>query len=202
MKELQTPQPTYIQLLKKWRADEYDGLKGLLPDWLPPLQLEQFSAIQSDLCHGVASGQFTEAQLLQQIHFFANAPGIARFNSGMTREADFILLADLLRTIEIAVRQSVQHALQFLIGVRLANAVQTGAKIKASATKGHEKVHGTKEEKEARRKLQRDAVARIRAEHPKWSWSQVTQTAAEMTGVCKKTIQRNVLNPDPRPRKS
>jgi len=70
-----------------------------------------------------------------------------------------------------------------------------GKKIKTSAKLGHEKVHGTPEQKHARWQGMRDAVASAFAEHPKWTWAKIQAKVANKFRVSTKTIRRHVPNP-------
>lgn len=73
--------------------------------------------------------------------------------------------------------------------------IQRSRKTLTSAARGHEAVHGTAMEKEARRIKQQQEVDRVRASHPDWSWENVKKLAAKNCGVSATTIKRNCVDP-------
>lgn len=70
-----------------------------------------------------------------------------------------------------------------------------GAKLARSVSKGHEAVHGTKDEKEQRWSEYQAEVDRVYATNPALSWARIQQIVGDKFGVSYKTIQRNCNNP-------
>ena len=66
-----------------------------------------------------------------------------------------------------------------------------GAKQLKGATKGHEAVHGSKEERKQRRSEYQAEVNRVYAKNPALSWNRIQQIVGEKFNVSYKTIQRN-----------
>ena len=67
-----------------------------------------------------------------------------------------------------------------------------GDKVLQAARKGHAAVHGTKEEKQARRAAHRAAFDEVRVNHPCRSKEWICAHLAKRFGVCSKTIKRHV----------
>lgn len=71
---------------------------------------------------------------------------------------------------------------------------KTGKKIKTNAKKGHEQVHGTPEEKQARWKKYKDAYLEKKAQEPSWTTTNVRVSVAREFRVSYKTIERHTKN--------
>ena len=69
--------------------------------------------------------------------------------------------------------------------------VERGQKSINSAKKGHEAVHGSDEEKQARWKKYQDDLEQAHIDHPTWGIMALRETVAELNCVSSKTIQNH-----------
>lgn len=75
-----------------------------------------------------------------------------------------------------------------------------GDKIVSGAQRGHERVHGTKDEKQRRWDIYQDEVNTLCESHSNWSWSRIKGQAvknlkAKNMTCCERTIQRHCRDP-------
>lgn len=81
-----------------------------------------------------------------------------------------------------------------------ANHVTTerGYKTLLSAEKGHQEIHGSKEEKAAKWDAYQKLVNELRHRHPSKSWADIKRYVAKHFVVSEKTIQRHTHDPTPK----
>lgn len=185
----------YIDLKQDWRAAEYDGVKGTLPNWVPKQPRDHFEAVQDELCHGIASGELSYKDVIEKVRRYAFGSAIWRFFAGRSHETHLFFLGDLLRATKVAERDSKEAGLSDLLGPKLAGDANTGSKVKTSAALAHAKVHGTPEEKAIRRKHYQQEVDSLHRKNPHLSRNRINEIAAAKFQVSPKTISRNTTSP-------
>lgn len=139
---------------------------------------------------------------LDEINSVARQSGISAAvlaRSYVPDEPRSIYLGDVASSEELMPDDPEAIALKARLAVWLLkanhNTTRRGYKTLHSAKIGHEKTHGSKEEKAAKWDKYQIKVDELRQSHPRWSWTEVQRHAANHFGVCEKTIFRHTHDP-------
>lgn len=101
-----------------------------------------------------------------------------------------IWLAEALRA-EVLDAESHVHTLKLKASALEPDAAR-GARILASARKGHEATHGTPEQKKARWAKYASRFEQLATAHPRWSTEQICTEVGKEYGVSAKTVRRKI----------
>lgn len=182
-----------LRLLEQWESVPYDGIRGLLPDWIPEYFSNRFYIQRFIVMERVAEGRTTFERALELLRIYSDQRAAIEYlmsNSGQPGDPSHETI-ELLATVQKAVAAGDSEGLKMLGG---ADAVR-GRKVIRGSTKGHEAAYGTQQDKQEDRDRYQQTVNELRAEHPKWTWQKLSSQAAEKVGVSQTTIKRYCLDP-------
>ncbi|HAR45709.1 MAG TPA: hypothetical protein DCS05_05920 [Nitrospiraceae bacterium] len=174
---------------------------------MPAEDRGEFASLSYKFFCAVGRGEFSIEELMnyfrleQDNKFVADGNGnvivylLEPTNPNLAKYGDDILhLVSLYK----CVREGRDVGLKRQLGESLYKDVDRGARVIGGSKAGHEAIHGTQAQKEARWAKQQAEVDRIYGAHPKWSWAEIKRHVAKTFGISTRTIHRHVPNPKKR----
>jgi len=173
-----------VKKIEPLKTHEYDGVLGILPDWVPEPDKRRFYAARSALL---------EEYSIKEIYRFMRVQGGFLSGPNMTPEVEGKI--DTLNDIKNLVNLGENKALKIILGKERFGHQSRGKKTLNSAKKGHVATHGSKQEKQKRWKTYQIELNSLHAKKPNLSYASLCINIANKFGVTQKTIQRRTANP-------
>jgi hypothetical protein len=185
-------QKTVRDALKKiepLKTHEYDGVLGMLPDWVPEPEKRKFYTARTDLF---------EEYSTKEIHRLMDSQtkrlrGGFLLGPNMTPKIEGKI--DTLNYIKKLVSLGENKALKIILGKERFEHQSRGKKTLNSAKMGHVATHGTKQEKKERWGEYQIEVNALHVKKPNLNYASLCMNIANKFGVSEKTIQRRTTNP-------
>lgn len=165
-----------------WLDESYDGVLGVLPEWVPNDTQGRFIEARCRLL-----ADYPHAELLEALQAYATPHPLIRKEIRHD-------IAYLYR-IKQAVALGKEDGLRLLAGERIAHDAITGGKVEGGGRKGHEKVYGTAEEKEGRWQGYQAAIDKLGKDFPQYSHNKLCEIAAVELKVGVSTLRLHTKKP-------
>ncbi|GEM_PF-4183326 len=186
--------------LLQWRSEqEYDGVLGTLPEWMPKNFHSEFSSIRTRLLNEGYSVSDLHLYIAEVIEINNIAAANAESENPPTFHpytpsniwGDITTLGCLQKAFQLGEEQG----LISLIGEALAKSTMRGRKVLKGAAKGHEATHGDAQQKAEEWCKYQAEVDRLAHENPRLSFIEMKRKAARKFDVSESTIKRHTQNP-------
>ena len=175
-----------LKKIEPLKTHEYDGVLGMLPDWVPEPDKRRFYAARSDLLEEYSTKEIYRLMVSQK----KRVQGGFLSGPNMTPEVEDKI--DTLNDIKNLVNLGENKALKIILGSTRDQDRSSGRKFRVQTKIGHK----------ARNKINRARWAKYQktidelyAKRPSHSYNRLCELTAEKHNVSLKTIQRRTTNP-------
>ena len=175
-----------LKKIEPLKTHEYDGVLGMLPDWVPEPDKRRFYAARSALLEEYSTKEIYRLMVFQK----RRMPG--DFLSGPNMTAGVEGKIDTLNEIMRLVSLGENEALEIILGSTRNQDRSSGRKFRIQTKAGHK---ARNKINHARWAEYKNTINELYAKHPSHSYNRLCELTAEKHNVSLKTIQRRTTNP-------